>query len=57
MDYSDTLRYAWNMFYLTVIIFAGWTAAVACMNGKKILWDYDSYPDERAGQDAESHKH
>lgn len=54
---EDQIQHARLMFYLVVTLFAGWTAAVAWMNGKRIFWDYDKFPDEHeAGKGSDAPK-
>lgn len=37
---------AWNHALLVIIVFIGWSVALAYIGGTKIFWDYETFPDE-----------
>jgi hypothetical protein len=49
---EEQIKHAWLTFYVVVTGFVAWTAALAWMNGKKIFWDFDKFPDEHESEKA-----
>lgn len=39
---------AWNHALLVIVMFVGWSVALAYIGGGKIFWDFENHPDETA---------